>query len=81
MSNDTYEQETPIMAKYIEPMPATAMQERAAQGHRARLGHRADFRHVSDDGKLWHRVAVCCGEAIPDTVPTWADVTPAPTGE
>ena len=69
------------MAKYIEPMPATAMQERAAQGHRARLGHPADFQHVSDDGKLWHRVAVCCGEDIPDTVPTWADVTPAPTGE
>lgn len=80
MSNDTHEQETKKMARFIEPMSATAMQERAAQGHRARLGHKADFVHVSDDGKLWHRVARCCGEEIPDTVPTWNALTPQ-TGE
>lgn len=63
------------MAKFIEPMQSTAMQERAAQGHRARLGHKLNAVHVSDDGRLWHRVTLCCGEGIPESVPTWEDHT------
>lgn len=64
------------MAKHVEPIQHTAMQERFARGHRARLGHKADAVHVSDDGKLWHRVMLCCNESIPDTVPTWENLTP-----
>lgn len=57
----------------IDDYGHTPFQRRMEVGHEMRTGHRADFRHVSLDGKLWHRVSLCCGEQIPETVPTWSD--------
>lgn len=64
------------MAKFVETIPNTAMQQRMARGHRIRLGHEQKAVHVSDDGILWHKIRTCCGETIPETVTTWEDYTP-----
>lgn len=60
----------PVMFEDIPPR--TAFQARMVRGHRARMGHTARFLQVSADGKLWHRVALCCGEKVPAQVQKWA---------
>ena len=64
------------MTMQIDDVQRTPFQRRMEIGHEMRTGHRADFVHVSEDGILWHRVALCCGQAIPEHVPTFADHTP-----
>lgn len=59
----------------------TPFQRRMERGHEIRTGHRAEFVHVSTDGTLWHRISVCCGEPIPETVPTWDEAIPEKAGE
>lgn len=63
---------------FIEKLPDTPMNKRMATGHLIRLGHQLNAVHVSQDGMLWHRVYLCCGESIPETVKTWNDITPTP---
>lgn len=64
------------MTLKIDDARHTPFQARMEAGHEMRTGHRANFVHVSADGVLWHRVALCCGDPIPDTAPTWADTMP-----
>jgi hypothetical protein len=59
----------------VSEIPDTAMNRRMARGHELRHGHIQDAKHVTSDGKLWHRVNLCCGDPIPDAVPTWDDLT------
>lgn len=66
---------TPIVA--VTPVPDTAFNRRMAQGHELRMGHAADFRHVTADRVVWHRIRVCCGEAVPETVATFDRVLSA----
>lgn len=56
----------------VTPMPDTAFNRRMADGHRMRVGHTLDARSVSSDGVLWHTVRLCCGDALPSSVPTWS---------
>lgn len=58
------------MALKIKDTPRTPFQARMEAGHEVRTGHPAEFVYVSADGMLWHRVALCCGDPIPDTAPT-----------
>lgn len=55
----------------VVPVLDTAFNRRMAQGHEARMGHAADFRQVSADRVVWHRVRVCCGDVVPETVDTF----------
>jgi hypothetical protein len=48
----------------------TRLERIGAAGHRARKGHDQDSRLVSSDGELFERVNLCCGETIPESVPT-----------
>lgn len=58
------------MAKFTETPAATPFNQRMAAGHKARFGHEVDVLLVSDDGELWRSVRLCCGETVPETVPT-----------
>lgn len=63
-------------------IPNTAFNARLAAGHEIRLGHPLHVVLTSEDGMLWHRVYLCCGQELPTTVPNWEDITPtkeAPT--
>lgn len=63
----------------VESVPDSPFNRRMIQGHELRKGHAADVRHVSADGVLWHKVYLCCGEDIPETVTSWEDAVPAPS--
>lgn len=60
---------SPVLA--VTPVPDTAFIRRMMQGHEVRKGHTANFSHVTADHVVWHRVAVCCGEAAPTEVATF----------
>lgn len=63
----------------IQPInPDSPFNARMERGHYMRTGHKLHAVEVSQDGMLWHKVYLCCGESIPDTVPTWEDHTPQP---
>jgi hypothetical protein len=64
------------MAKFVQTIPNTSMEQRMARGHKLRFGHEQKALHVSDDGVLWHKVRTCCGEQIPETVKTFDDFVP-----
>lgn len=64
------------MTLHIDDYGHTPFQRRMEVGHEMSTGHRADFRHVSEDGVLWHIVRFCCGDPIPETVPTWDETIP-----
>ena len=66
------------MAKFVATVPSTPMEQRMARGHKIRTGHDQVALQVSDDGILWHKVRVCCGEQVPESVETWEDHTPQP---
>lgn len=61
---------------HVEALPDTPVNRQMLRGHELRKGHTPDMRHVSADGVLWHRVALCCGETVPERVDTWESATP-----
>lgn len=60
----------------VEPVANNSFNARMAEGHKRRLGHDLKAVQVSADGILWHTVRLCCGETVPETVPTWSEVIP-----
>lgn len=58
------------MAKFTKTPAVTPFNRRMSAGHEMRLGHEMDAVLVSDDGELWRSVRLCCGETVPETVPT-----------
>lgn len=63
------------MAMQVSTIPDTPFERRMAQGHRIRLGHELNAVHVSSDGVLWHKVNLCCGDSIPESVASWEELT------
>jgi len=70
----------PEPVNHIEEPLDNSFQRRMARGHMLRHGHDLDAMQVSADGTLWHRVNLCCGEAIPAAVKTWAEEIPTKQG-
>lgn len=61
---------------YVEQLADTPFNARLARGHKLRKGHELKAVQVSEDGTLWRYVYLCCGETIPDSVPTWDEFNP-----
>lgn len=59
-----------------QEIPNTTLNRQLALGHEIRKGHKYRGILVSQDGKLWHKVALCCGEEIPEKVETWEEAIP-----